>query len=101
MMRALIIRGIDWIKYAWHRHGPIGCIQLIIYNLVYHARYYIQRVAMPPELDEFDNKYGTDTSGIREIRTLDAAKLPNARYAVRYGPSSAQVVHSVIEKLEI
>jgi hypothetical protein len=53
---------------------------------------------MPPQLDRFDEKYGTDTAGIREIRTLDAARLPSACYAVRYGPSGEQEVRASLDR---
>jgi hypothetical protein len=94
-------RWIFQLGYAWRRHGPRGFLKLAIDNVVYHVRRGAGRAAMPPQLDPFDEKYGTDTGGIREIRTLDAARLPSACYAVRYGPSGEQDVRASLEKLNI
>jgi hypothetical protein len=94
-------RWISQLGYAWRRHGPSGFLKLAIDNVVYHLRRGATRVVMPPQLDPFDEKYGTDTGGIREIRTLDAARLPSACYAVRYGPSGEQGVRTSLEKLNI
>ncbi len=94
-------RWISQLQYAWRRHGPSGFLKLAIDNVVYHVRRRAARVGRPPQLDPFDEKYGTETGGIREIRTLDAATLPNARYAVRYGPSGEQGVRASLEKLNI
>lgn len=94
-------RWISQLQYAWRRHGPSGFLKLAIDNVVYHVRRRVARVGMPPQLDPFDGEYGTDTGGIREIRTLDAATLPNACYAVRYGPSGEQDVRASLDKLNI
>ena len=93
-------RWIVQLEYAWRRHRPSGFLKLAIDNVVYQLRRRA-RVGMPPPRDQFDEKYGTDTAGIREIRTLDAARLPNACYAVRYGPSGEQGVRASLEKLNI
>ena len=94
-------RWISQLGYAWRRHGPSGFLKLAIDNVVYHVRRRAARVGMPRQLDPFDEKYGTDTAGIREIRTLDAAPLPSACYAVRNGPSGEQGVRASLEKLNI
>lgn len=89
------------MRYAWSRHGAVGLIWLTIYNLLYHA---IRRRRLGDGSgysDPFDAKYGTDTSGIREIYTLDVLASPAARYAVRYGPSSATAVRAELDKLGI
>ncbi len=92
---------IAQLGYAWRRHGPSGFLKLAIGNVLYHVSRRAARVGMPPQLDPFDEKYGTDTGGIREIRTLDAATLPSACYAVRYGPSGEEGVRASLEKLNI
>jgi len=94
-------RWISQLGYAWRRHGPSGFIKLAIDNVVYQVRRRAAHAGMPPQLDAFDEKYGTETGGIREIRTLDAARLPSACYAVRYGPSDEQGVRAALEKLNI
>jgi len=92
---------ISQLRYAWRRHGASGFIKLAVDNVVYSLQRGAARVVMPPQLDPFDEEYGTDTDGIREIRTLDAAALPNACYAVRYGPSGEQGVRASLGKLNI
>lgn len=89
------------LGYAWRRHGPLGLIRLAAYNLVYHAILRKDRPAGPRAADPFDEEFGTDTGGIREIGSLDVLASPAARYAVRYGPSGAQCVRSVLDKLSI
>ena len=51
-------------------------------------------------MDLFDARLGTDTSGIREIGSLDITS-DSAPYAVRYQPSSEQTVRTLIQQLEI
>jgi hypothetical protein len=96
-----MIRAIPQLGYAWRRHGPAGFVKLTLHNIVYYVRRRWTRAIAPPTLDAFDEKYGTDTSGIREIRTLDTSILPNACYAVRYGPSGEQGVRASLRKLNI
>lgn len=96
-----IIAAIPQLGYAWRRHAPAGLVKLAMYNVVYCVRRRRVRLAMTQNRDALDEKYGTNTAGIREIRTLDASILPNTRYAVRYGPSGEQGVRASLEKLKI
>jgi SAM-dependent methyltransferase len=89
------------LGYAWRRHGPIGLIWVAAYNLVYHVIGRKDRPGGSRGADSFDEEFGTDTGGIREIRSLDVLALPAARYAVRYGPSGVQGVRSALDKLPI
>ena len=98
VLPSAVIGAIPQLGYAWRRHGPAGLLKLAIHNIAYCARSRA-RAAVSPRLDEFDRKYGTQTDGIREIRTLEAASLPNARYAVRYGPSGEKGVRRSLLKL--
>ena len=88
------------LGYAWRRHGPIGLIWVAAYNL-YHLIGRKGRSGGSRGADPFDEEFGTDTDGIREIRSLDVLALPAARYAVRYGPSGVQGVRSALDKLPI
>src|SRR3954451_1699930 len=93
-------RIITRLRYAWRRHSAMGLVPLLIYNIVYHVRKgYLFRLRQV--IDPFDQKYGTDTSGISPIGSLDAAALPNARYAGPYGPSSADQASKLIARLNI
>jgi SAM-dependent methyltransferase len=87
--------------YALRRHGPIGFIWLAGYNILY---YVLRRNRRGPDLevaDAFDERYGTETRGIRDIASLDIVSSPAARYAVRYDPSGADWVRVRLEDLHI
>jgi len=58
-------------------------------------------VNITPPSDSFDQEYGTDTDGTRDIGSLDVIESVAARYAVRYEPSSPQLVRAELEKLNI
>ncbi len=89
------------LGYAWRRHGLIGFTWLIGHNIKYDVRRWYQSAKISPQTDLFDEKYGTETRGLRDIGSLDVIALPTARYAERYEPSSAELVRSQLEKLEI
>lgn len=96
-----MVRWLAQVRYGWRRHGPIGCIWLIGHNIAYHVGRRGRQASGSRQVDVFDSKYGTETGGYREIRGLDVITLPAARYARRYEPSSAELVHSELEKLQI
>jgi hypothetical protein len=87
--------------YALRRHGPAGLIWLVGYNVVYRLRAYNRRPHGPAQPDSFDEKYGTDTGGTREIGSLDVVDSPAARFAVRYDPSSEASVRLLLDNLQI
>src|SRR5216683_2787893 len=89
------------LGYAWRRHGLIGLAWLTGHNISYYVRRWYQSAKLSPQTDRFDEKYGTETRGLRDIRSLDVVALPTARYAEHYEPSSAELVRSQLEKLEI
>jgi predicted RNA methylase len=68
---------------------------------VYHGRGLVYRVDRQTLVDPFDQKHGTDTSGTRNIASLDVVDSPVALYAVQYQPSSAQLVRDQLDKLDI
>jgi hypothetical protein len=87
------------LKYAWHRHGPIGFVWLTAYNIVYHI--IGRHRSANPSRDSFDQRYDTNTRGIREIGSLDVNTSAAAQYAVRYEPSNAQLVWAALDRLKI
>jgi SAM-dependent methyltransferase len=89
------------LRYAWRRHGPFGLVWLAAYNVVYHIRGLVHRVYRQSLTDEFDQKYGTDTGGTRNIASLDVVDSPAALYAVRYEPSCARLVRDQLNKLNV
>ena len=89
-----------WLGYAWRRHGAAGLVRMAAYNVV-RCISRVGGTGASREPDPFDQQYGSDTAGIREIRTLDVLASPAAPYAVRYGPSSAQCVREVLDLLEL
>jgi SAM-dependent methyltransferase len=94
-------RWLARLNYGWQRHGPVGVIWLTGYNIVYHAVRCNRRLRGPRPADPFDEKYGTETEGVRNIASLDVVSSPNARHAVRYDPSSADWVRGQIARLPI
>jgi hypothetical protein len=94
-------RWLARLGYALRRHGPAGFIWLASYNIVYHLFRHKRGLNQLSHPDPFDEKYGTDTSGTREIGSLDVVNSPAARYAVRYDPSSAETVGAQLDKLQI
>jgi Histone methylation protein DOT1 len=87
------------IRYAYRRHGPGELIWLIGYNFVYLVRKIVK--GAPTDDECFDKIHGTETSGIREIGTLDCADLQIARFAVRYHPSSSEWIRTQLEQLAL
>lgn len=88
------------LRYALRRHGPIGIVWLAGYNI----RYLLRRgrdTSRPANADAFDEVNGTDTGGVREIGTLDVVNSAAARYAVRYDPSSAELVRAQLARIRI
>src|SRR5215469_16495464 len=89
------------LRYARRRHRPVGLVLVSLYNLVYHLTGRKRPSGGARDADPFDEEFGTDTGGIRQIRSLDVLALPAARYAARYGPSGVQCVRSALDKLPI
>src|SRR5215469_2021214 len=89
------------LKYAWRRHGPIGFLYLVAYNIVYHISGRDHSAKLSRAGDSFDQRYGTDTRQVREIGSLDANRAAAAQWAVRYEPSSAKRVWEILERLNI
>ena len=79
-----IIAAIPQLGYAWRRHAPAGLVKLAMSNVVYCVRRRRVRLAMTQNRDALDEKYGTNTAGIREIRTLDASicRIPATQCAM-------------------
>jgi hypothetical protein len=96
-----MVRWLAQLGYAWRRHGPIGLFWLIGYNIAYHVSRRGRNAAVEQQMDAFDSKYGTDTASYRDIRGLDVITLPAARFAGRYEPSSAELVRSELDRLQI
>jgi SAM-dependent methyltransferase len=92
---------------AWYRHGLSGFACLVFKNIYFIFRDIARQPARllrgardETEIQSFDAAYGTDTSAIREVGSLDIAS-PNARHAVRYQPSSDILVRNAISRLDI
>lgn len=93
MVRTPAIR----IAPAW----PDRLIWLAGYNLVYYILQRNRNADGVAQSDIFDRDHGTDTSGVREIGSLDVVSASAARYAVRYDPSSPELVRAELAKLQI
>jgi hypothetical protein len=88
------------ILSAWQRHGPLGFVRLAARNIAYYAVPGRGGAEHSDSVDELDKRYGTETSGIREIGSLDVDSQ-EARHATRYQPSGASAVRREIQDLKI
>jgi hypothetical protein len=88
------------ILSAWQRHGPFGFVRLAARNIAYYALPGRGGAELGDSLDELDKHYGTETSGIREVGTLNVDSK-EARHATRYQPSGASAVRREIRDLMI
>jgi SAM-dependent methyltransferase len=96
-----MLKWFSRLRYFWRRHGPIGLVRLAAYNIAYHVRGRRQSIGSAAEIDRFDEIYGTDTSGIREIGSLDIVAAAAAQSAVRYQPSGGEEVRTALDQLNI
>ena len=87
------------IASAWHRHSFLGVVHLVFKNLARLLQPH-RRMRGKTEIHAFDTVYGTETSAIREVGTLDITSA-NARHAVRYEPSPEALVRQAIAILGI
>jgi SAM-dependent methyltransferase len=94
-----MVSSLGRLHYAWRRHGPAGFIRLAAYNIAVFVRNRGRET--PSSADLFDEKYGTDTGGIREVGSLDILDLAVARSAKRYEPSGGQMVQAALVRLAI
>jgi hypothetical protein len=74
---------------------------LASYDIVYYLSQHNRGPNRTSHKDSFDEKYGADTGGSREVGTPDVVHSPAARYAMRYDPSSAEAVLAQLDKLQI
>jgi SAM-dependent methyltransferase len=88
------------ILNAWQRHGPLGFVRLAARNIAHYSVPGRGGAERSDSLDELDKHYGTETSGIREVGTLDVDSK-EARHATRYQPSGASAVRREIQDLRI
>ena len=96
-----ISRFLRRLKYGLRRHGLFGLVWVAAYNILLSVKRPKVKSIAPRQADAFDEEHGTNTSGIREIRDLDVLTLPAAPHAVRYGPSNAQSVRAIVERLQL
>ena len=89
-------RTVRRIRSAWRRHSLPSLVRLVFKNIAYQ----LSRKRRNAQDESFDVAYGTDTSAIREVGSLDFA-FPNAFHAFRYQPSSDALVRNAIARLEI
>ena len=97
----MIVRVLARLRYAWRRHGPLGFTRLAGRNLVHYTVGRRRGLRLSSTEVSFDHEFGTDTAGIREIGSLYVTEFAAARHAVRYEPSSPQLVRIALEKLSI
>lgn len=87
---------------AWKRHGAWNFIYLVRKNLKYYIKeLFSGRLLQSTNKSEFDDKFGTDTDGIREIGSLDIALSENNLHANGYEPSPYHVTTKIFRELSI
>ena len=90
------------IVIAWKRHGARNFIYLVRKNLKYYIEeLFSGRLLQSTNKSEFDDEFGTDTDGIREIGSLDIALSENNLHANGYEPSPYRVTTKVFRELSI
>ncbi len=88
------------IRSACKRHGLAKSFSLIALNAIYFSKRALRLSAADAlELDEFDRVHGTETSHIREVGSLGIESV-NARYAVRYEPSDADIFKNLLGRID-
>lgn len=97
-MKLFLLKSSKRIQSALRRHGLIGFGRLIGVNIKYYATHLSELIRKNDS--EFDKAFNTDTEAIREIGSLDI-ESENAKYAVRYQPSSASMVSNLLSELDI
>lgn len=91
---------LERLGNAYRKHGPAKLLRLVFYNVWYHLRTSLHAWREgEDEIDEFDRIHGTETSRIREIGTLQIGS-DNARHAVRYEPTDADVFPRLLEGID-
>ena len=89
------------VQRAWRRHGPRKFAGLVIYNIRYFATRWMRAGALVDTADrEFDEFFGTDTSDIHEVGSLDVPSS-NVRHAVRYQPTDTGLFRRIMQGLDI
>jgi SAM-dependent methyltransferase len=87
---------------AWKRHGARNFIYLVRKNLKYCIEeLFSGRLLQSTNKSKFDDEFGTDTDGIREIGSLDIALSENNLHANGYEPSPYHVTTKVLRELSI
>lgn len=87
---------------AWKRHGAWNFIYLVRKNLKYYIEeLFSGRLLQSTNKSEFDDEFGTDTDGIREIGSLDIALSENNLHANGYEPSPYHFTTKIIRELSI
>lgn len=87
---------------AWKRHGALNFIYLVRKNLKYYIEeLFSGRLLQSANKSEFDDEFGTDTDGIREIGSLDIALSENNLHANGYEPSPYHVTTKIFWELSI
>lgn len=95
-----MVRLKNRVRSALTRHGLHGLVRLLIYNIGHQFRRLRRGDRDKLGSDPFDLLYGSETSTIREVGTLDVESA-NVRHAVRYQPSSADLVRNAFEQLQL
>ena len=87
-----IQRDLRKVAASVRAHGPTRALGLIKKNILHQARWYLDR--------SFDRKYGTTTSGVIALASLDISS-ENAQHGVYYEPTPTRVFRSIMRNLPL
>ena len=93
-----MLRVFQRARSAVRRHRLKEFLPLLVRNLG-HVWKRI-RTASPSAHSEFDEQFQIETERVSEIGSLNIDS-PNAKYAIRYQPSSPEVVRGILSRLNI
>ncbi|MCE5280274.1 MAG: class I SAM-dependent methyltransferase [Planctomycetaceae bacterium] len=90
------------VRRAWNKRGPVGFARLAWQNVRYYARLpFDSRIGRGQRFDhEFDNRYGTDTTGYVPIGAL-TVPAEHEDHAREYAPTDTLAFQAILARLEI
>jgi hypothetical protein len=93
-----MLRALKRARSAIRRHSIKGLLPLVVPNLKHAWRSVYS--GSPAIHSDFDERFHVETEHILEVGKLDVDS-PNAKYAVRYQPSSPDLVRNILSRLNI
>jgi predicted RNA methylase len=92
---------VERMRRAWRNHNLIELLSLLAKNACHLVQVLLRRVLVRGDTADrrFDQIYGTDTTDIREVGSLDIPR-ENVRHAVRYQPTAPELFREMISAID-